>query len=92
MSRIVAVANQKGGVGKTTSCVNLGGALAEMGQVIGESNEKAEVPASNPISPGDMMSTILHTVFDVGKMRLDSTVPRNLSQLIQSGERIEELF
>ena len=68
-----------------------GGGL-QMGQVIGRSNAKAEKPATRPITPGDMMTTILHTVFDVGKMRLDSTIPRVPGQLVLDGTPIKELF
>jgi hypothetical protein len=38
------------------------------------------------------MSTILHTVFDVGKMRLDPTIPRKPGQLVLNGTPIKELF
>lgn len=32
MSKVIAVSNQKGGVGKTVSCVNLGIGLAKEGK------------------------------------------------------------
>jgi uncharacterized protein (DUF1501 family) len=68
-----------------------GGGL-KMGQVIGQSARGVDVPATEPISTTQMMASIMHTLFDVGQLRLAPAVPRELMQTIERGEPIRELF
>ena len=68
-----------------------GGGL-RMGQVVGQSARNLDVPASDPISTPNLMTTIMHTLFDVGQLRLVQGLPRNLTQLIETGTPIKQLF
>jgi uncharacterized protein (DUF1501 family) len=60
-----------------------GGGLAS-GQIIGQSSRKNDAPATDPIAPANLHSTVLHALFDVGQMRLDPGVPRELARLAEA--------
>jgi hypothetical protein len=85
--------NKKGGRDHWANLCTLalaGGGL-RMGQVIGQSAKQNDVPASEPITPGELTSTLLHTLFDVGRMRLESGLPVELTRLAQDHSPIREL-
>jgi len=62
-----------------------------MGQVIGRSSRGAEEPAGDPVTLSHLMGTIMQTLFDVGQLRLEPGVPRDLARLITEGEPIPGL-
>jgi chromosome partitioning protein len=63
MSRVLAIANQKGGVGKTTTTLNLGAALSEMGYriLLLDFDPQASLTLSLGIEP-DSLDRTLYTV------------------------------
>lgn len=67
-----------------------GGGL-NMGQVVGKSSRDAGQPATTPYTTSHMMSTVLHSLFDLGQLRLESKFPRQLLQQIESIRPIPEL-
>ena len=60
-----------------------GGGLAK-GQIIGKSSRNNDAPVSDPIGLANLQSTVLHALFDIGLMRLDSGVPRELARLAEA--------
>ena len=67
-----------------------GGGL-KMGQVIGSSDKRNGEPASSPVDPAMMMGTILHTLFDIGKLRVARGLSSDLAGLINNQKTIPGL-
>jgi hypothetical protein len=68
-----------------------GGGL-KMGQVIGKSDRNNARPDTTPYSTPNLLSTVMHALFDVGLLRVTRTAPRNLVKLIEDHKPIEELL
>jgi len=86
--------NKKGGRdhwAKLGTLAFAGGGL-KMGQVIGKSDVGVGSPATAPIKPAELMSTMMHTLFDVPTLRLESGVPKEIAKSMESGKPIAELF
>ena len=84
--------NSKGGRdhwGRLCTLALAGGGLS-MGQVIGESSPRIEVPAARPVSPQDLMATILHMYGLDYQLQYVNNQGRP-TYLIEDGQPIAEL-
>mgnify|MGYP000474615154 FL=1 len=68
-----------------------GGGL-KMGQVVGRSDRTGSRPASQPISSSQVLSTIMHSLFDLGQLRIQADLPKDLEQIVVNQQPIPELF
>ena len=86
--------NNKGGRdhwGRLTPLMLAGGGL-KMGQVIGASDRQGGSPATDPYRVQNLLATIMHTLFDIGTLRVARGVPTDLTRLVTESEPIKELM
>ena len=75
MATTIVISNQKGGVAKTTTCLSLGGCLAEMGQatLLVDMDPQANLTQSLGIKPESLRRTIGDAL--LGNASLVSVMP-----------------
>jgi uncharacterized protein (DUF1501 family) len=70
----------------------LTGGRLKMGQVIGHSTRDAGEPASDPVRIPNLVSTIMHTLFDVGELRVTRGVPSEVLRAATAADPIPGLL
>jgi len=72
------------------STLGLAGGGLKMGQVIGESARKVDVPKTTPIRPQDLMATVFHVLGIDRKIQFVNQAGRPV-YMVEDGKAIEEL-
>jgi uncharacterized protein (DUF1501 family) len=73
------------------STLALSGGGLQMGQVVGESAAKVDVPKTTPITPQDLMATVFHVLGIDGRTQFVNQAGRPV-YMVEDGKPIEELI
>ena len=86
--------NSRGGRDHWTNLCTLafaGGGL-NTGGAVGQAARKNDVPLSEPIGTGKLLGTVMHTLFDVGTLRITRGVPREILAKLETSPPIAGLL
>ena len=92
MGRIIAIANQKGGVGKTTTAINLAACLAEAGQkiLIIDIDPQGNTTSGFGLSKTDIEKTVYEVLLGVFPI-VNSSLPPFISSLCSNQDWFQSL-
>ncbi|MCR4619018.1 MAG: AAA family ATPase [Lachnospiraceae bacterium] len=79
MSKIIAITNQKGGVGKTTTSINLSAAIAEMGKkvLVVDMDPQGNTTSGFGVNKNELENTVYELI--LGECALGEAVIRNVA-------------
>jgi hypothetical protein len=77
--------------GRLTPLLLSGGGITS-GQMIGQSTRDGGEPFADPYDTSNLIATIMHTLFDIGQLRITRGLSGDAMRFVLSGEPIRGLF